>query len=408
MNILLINHYAGSPQHGMEFRPYYLAREWTKQGHHVTIIASDFSHLRRVNPELPTSTRTQTLDGITYFWIRTRRYQGNGAARLFNMAQFCWSLYRMGRTFASMKPDVVIASSTYPYDAWPAKRIARIASANFIYEVHDLWPLTPRLIGGFSAWHPMIVSMQWAENYAYRHADAAVSLLPGTETHMQQHGLAKAKFHYIPNGFDPGSEKTAMPDSTRKNIAEFSKSFPNICVYAGGHAVSNALDPLLEAAGRPEALQVGFILVGNGVEKARLQTKVRQKGLTNILFVDSIPKTSVPELLSLATMAYIGWQDSPLYTHGTSPNKLFDYMTAGLPVVHSTSSPFDLVKDANCGVSVPAEDVPAIARAIAELAAMPPAQRQFLGANGRRFAHANHSYPKLAEKFLNVMQQIPS
>lgn len=408
MNIVLINHYAGSPQHGMEFRPYYLAREWTEKGHNVTIIASDFSHLRHVNPDLQTSTRTQNLDGITYIWIRTRRYQGNGAARLFNMAQFCWSLYRMERQLASIQPNVVIASSTYPYDAWPAKRIARLSKAKLIFEVHDLWPLTPRLIGGFAAWHPMIVSMQWAENYAYRHADAAVSLLPGTEAHMRQHGLAKGKFHYIPNGFATGSEKTAMPDSARKKIAEFSNSFPNTCLYAGGHAVSNALDPLLEAAGRPETVKVGFILVGNGAEKARLQAKVRQKGLTNVLFVDSIPKTSVPELLSLATMAYIGWQDSPLYAHGTSPNKLFDYMTAGLPVVHSTSSPFDLVKDANCGISVPAEDVPAIARAIAALVEMSPAQRQFLGANGRRFANANHSYPQLAQKFLDVMERMPS
>ena len=34
MNILLINHYAGSPEMGMEFRPYYFAREWVKAGHH--------------------------------------------------------------------------------------------------------------------------------------------------------------------------------------------------------------------------------------------------------------------------------------------------------------------------------------------------------------------------------------
>lgn len=391
----------------MEFRPYYLAREWVKLGHKVTIVASDFSHLRHINPEVPGNMRTQDLDGVTYIWIRTPRYQGNSAGRLVNIIQFCRSLYRMGRQFASMEPDVVIASSTYPYDAWPAKRIARLAKARFIFEVHDLWPLTPRLIGGLSSWHPMILSMQAAENYAYRHADDAVSLLPGTELHMRKHGLAEGKFHYIPNGFDPGAETTPLPDSVRQEIAKFSDAFPNTCIYAGGHAISNALAPLIDAAGHPEVAQVGFILVGKGVEKSRLQAMARERGLKNILFVDPVPKTSVPDLLSQATMAYIGWQDSPLYAHGMSPNKLFDYMTAGLPVVHSTSSPFDLVQEADCGPSVPAEDAPAIARAIAAVAAMPPAQRKRLGENGRRFVQTNHAYPQLAQRFLKVMRGPP-
>ena len=45
MNILLINHYAGSPDLGMEFRPYYMAKEWQKAGHHVRIVGGSFSHL---------------------------------------------------------------------------------------------------------------------------------------------------------------------------------------------------------------------------------------------------------------------------------------------------------------------------------------------------------------------------
>ena len=52
MNIVLINHYAGSPEMGMEFRPYYFAREWVKKGHRVDIFAASYSHLRRVNPKV--------------------------------------------------------------------------------------------------------------------------------------------------------------------------------------------------------------------------------------------------------------------------------------------------------------------------------------------------------------------
>lgn len=403
MNILLINHYAGSPRHGMEFRPYYLAREWISQGHHVTIVASSVSHIRQRNPEFDGPALAETLDGVDYLWLRTRAYSGNGASRLLNMLQFTGLLYRHAKALAAKRPDVVIASSTYPYDIWPARHIARRTGAKLVYELHDVWPLTPQLLGGFSKWHPMIYSMQCAENYAYAHADKAVSLLPGTEAHMRAHGLQGNKFIYIPNGIDPGSAATPLPEAIRTQIAQFREKFATLCIYAGGHAVSNALEPLIDAAGKLPVATVGLVLVGNGVEKARLEQKAHQLGLTNVLFLDSIPKTAVASLLALGDMAYIGWRDSPLYAHGMSPNKLFDYMMAGLPVVHSTSSPYDIVRDADCGISAAAEDVDAIAHAISQLAGMAPSERRRLGENGRRFAQLHHAYPTLAAQFLDSL-----
>ncbi|WP_343718652.1 glycosyltransferase family 4 protein [Achromobacter dolens] len=407
MNILLINHYAGSPRHGMEFRPYYLAREWIAQGHKVTIVASSVSHIRQRNPKFDGPTLAETLDGVDYLWLRTRPYQGNGAARLLNMLQFTGLLFRHAKALTARQPDVVIASSTYPYDIWPARHIARRAKAKLVYELHDVWPLTPQLLGGFSKWHPMIFSMQRAENYAYAHADKAVSLLPGTEDHMRAHGLRGDKFVYIPNGVDPGAAPTPVPEGIRAEIAQFREKFETLCIYAGGHAISNALDPLIEAAGRPQARRIGLVLVGSGVEKDRLQRKTQQLGLINVLFLDPVPKTAVPSLLAQGDMAYIGWRDSPLYTHGMSPNKLFDYMLAGLPVVHSTSSPYDIVQDANCGISVAAEDVDGIASALGRLASMPSAERRQLGENGRRFVQSRHSYPTLAARFLESLQPSP-
>ncbi|MGE8659817.1 MAG: glycosyltransferase family 4 protein [Achromobacter sp.] len=403
MNIILINHYAGSPRHGMEFRPYYLAREWVAQGHQVTIVASSVSHIRQHAPQFDGPLLAETLDGVDYLWLRTRPYQGNGAARLLNMFQFTGLLYRYATALAAKRPDVVIASSTYPYDIWPARHIARRSGAKLVYELHDVWPLTPQLLGGFSKWHPMIFSMQRAENYAYAHADKAVSLLPGTEAHMRAHGLKGDKFVYIPNGIDPGATPTPVPEEIRLQIEQFREKFATLCIYAGGHAVSNALDPLIEAANRPAAQKTGLILVGSGVEKARLQYKAERLHLANVLFLDPIPKTAVPNLLALGDMAYIGWRDSPLYAHGMSPNKLFDYMMAGLPVIHSTSSPYDIVRDAGCGISIAAEDVDGIAGALGTLTAMTAAARHELGKRGRQFVQTHHAYPALAARFLHSL-----
>ena len=66
MNILYIDHYAGSMSMGMEFRPYYFAREWQKMGHRVRIISANFSHLRKTNPEIKDDFAIQTVDGVEF------------------------------------------------------------------------------------------------------------------------------------------------------------------------------------------------------------------------------------------------------------------------------------------------------------------------------------------------------
>ena len=110
--ILMIEHYAGSPEMGMEFRPYYMAREWVKMGYNVHIIAADFSHLRIKNPEIRGDLQKEIIDGIKYHWIHTGTYNGNGAARALTMGQFAGKLWLYAKRIARrFKPDVIIASS---------------------------------------------------------------------------------------------------------------------------------------------------------------------------------------------------------------------------------------------------------------------------------------------------------
>ena len=93
MKILLINHYAGSIYHGMEFRPYYLSKEWVKMGHEVVIVAASFSHLRQKNIEMTAEIKEENIDGIRYIWLKTPEYNGNGFGRIRNMLTFIRKLY---------------------------------------------------------------------------------------------------------------------------------------------------------------------------------------------------------------------------------------------------------------------------------------------------------------------------
>ena len=111
MNILYLEHYAGSPEMGMEFRPYYLSREWVRMGHKVTIIAGDFSHLRRKNPNVNEDFQSETIDGIEYVWIKAGRYEGNGVKRAVTMERFVRKLLTHARQIAEKwEPNIVIAS----------------------------------------------------------------------------------------------------------------------------------------------------------------------------------------------------------------------------------------------------------------------------------------------------------
>lgn len=401
MRILLINHYAGSPHHGMEYRPYYLAREWVRQGHDVTIVAASFSHLRQRNPQMNADLVEEALDGIRYVWLKAPSYQGNGLGRIRNMATFLAKLYRYaGKIRALSKPDVVIASSTYPLDIYPAQHLAR--NAKLVYEVHDLWPLSPIELGGMSPWHPFIVAMQLAENHAYRVADRVVSLLPKADSHMRAHGMAPEKFWYVPNGIDLAewtADAEEIPAEHAKTLQELSDSGTFILGYAGSIGLANAMHHLVDAAALVQDQPIAFVVVGQGPEKEGLITRAQQAGLKNILFLPPIPKRAIPRLLSRMDALYAGSHHVPIYRFGISFNKIIDYMMAGKPILQAIEAGNDPVGEARCGFSVIPEPR-AIAEAAMRLSKLSPEERAELGSNGHAFVKAHHDYAVLAKRFL--------
>jgi glycosyltransferase involved in cell wall biosynthesis len=412
MNILLINHYAGSVRHGMEYRPYYLAREWVRLGHRVRIVASARSHIRARAPELGGADRLdETIDGIDYTWFATPPYQGNGAARVRNIASFVLRLYREGRALVrEVRPNVVIASSTYPLDIWPAHRIARLAGARLLFEVHDLWPLSPMELGGYSRRHPFIMLLQAAENYACRHADAVVSILPKVREHLEAHGMAPHKLLVVPNGTDPAewlSDAPELPAELERSLDALRARAALIVGYAGTHGIANALDTLLDAAVLLRARsaptrQIAFVLVGGGPGKPALQRRAHQLGLDNVHFFDPVAKHQVPALLRRFDLAYIGWQRQPLYRFGIAPNKLIDYMMAARPVLHAVDAGNDPVAEAGCGLTVAPDDPRALADGVLAMLSLGEAGRAALGQRGRAYAMANLTYPVLGQRFLTA------
>ena len=411
MNILYLNHYAGSPRHGMEYRPYYLAREWVQAGHAVRMLAADFSHVRARQPDQAGTRHHELIDGIDYHWYPTPAYAGNGLGRVQNIWRFLRQVWReAGRIVREFRPDIVIASSTYPMDIWVAHRIVKLArqqglDCRLVFEVHDLWPLSPIELGGMSPSHPFIRLCQAAENYAYRHADVVVSMLPKVAGHMQDHGLDLRKLHIVPNGITL-DEWQGNPPPLREDVAQHMRACKQaglqLVGYAGSHGTPNALDVMLQAAALLRDAPLAFVLVGDGHEKAALQAQAQQLGLQNVAFFDPIPKAQIPSFLAVTDIAYIGWQRVSIYRFGIAPNKLMDYMMARCVVLHSVEAGNDPVAEAGCGITVPPADPAAIADGLRQLAALDAGTRARMGDAGRQFVLEHHTYPVLARRFLQA------
>jgi glycosyltransferase involved in cell wall biosynthesis len=405
MNILLINHYAGSLKHGMEYRPFYLGREWTRQGHRVHIAAASASHVRSVSPAIKRNVTEETIDGIHYFWFKTPVYDGNGLRRALNIFSFVGQLLLHHRWLArTMKPDVVIASSTYPLDTIAARAIARQAGARLVFEVHDLWPLSPIELGGMSRRHPFIMLMQWAEDFAYRSADKVVSMLPKTMEYMVTHGMQPEKFAYIPNGVDVAEWQAPSipPPQTHQVLSQLRSEGCFLVGYAGAHGLANALDHFVDAAFQLQGYPVRFVLIGQGPEKDRLITRVQSRKQTNVIFLPSVPKTSIPAVLEEMDALYIGLKGDPLFRFGVSPNKLMDYMMAAKPVIYAIRSGNDMVAESECGISISPECPDEIVSAVLQLIRLPESEREQMGRRGRDYIQAHHDYRILAKQFLHA------
>ncbi|MCI9576429.1 MAG: glycosyltransferase family 4 protein [Clostridiales bacterium] len=410
MNIIYINHYAGSSRHGMEFRPFFMAKRWVKEGHQVTIVASSYSHLRSKNPDMQgRKTMVETIDGVRYFWISGPPYEGNGLGRIRNMMSFLSGLKKYQvEICAHGKPDVVIASSTYPLDIYPARKLAERHNAMLIYEVHDLWPLSPIELGGMSPKHPYIMLMQRAENQCYKSSDYVVSLLPCAKEHMLEHGMADHKFICIPNGIVKEDWEVPAEETTPVYYGKLKRYHDEgyfLIGYTGAHGIANALDSFVDAGEQLRDQKIKLILVGPGPERDRLIQKVKDRNLQDVVeLLPAVKRGDVPGLLQQMDALYVGLQRQPLFRFGVSPNKLMDYMMAAKPVIFAIEAGNDMVADAQCGISIPPEDTDAIVAAAKQLAATPKEELESMGQRGRAYILEHHEYDVLSSQFLDVFR----
>lgn len=400
--IWIVHQYASTTETGMGGRHLYLAQELVKQGHKVYVIASSANHLLHTVPKLTGDFTFEPVAGFTFVWVKMPPYsEAHSKQRALNWFLFPWRIQKLAKLIKD-KPDAVLCSSPSPIAFLGAQRLAKKFNAKLVFEVRDIWPLTLTEVGGYSPKHPFIRFMQWVENKAYRDSDRVVSNLKNSVEHMVEHGLNRDKFTWVANGFslDEANQKVPLSKEAEQQLPK--NKF--IVGYTGTLGVANSMDILLEAAEQlKDNADIAFVLVGRGKEKETLQAQAHEKNLTNVTFIDPIPKVQIQAMLSQFDTCYIGWLKNDLYRFGIGANKIPEYLYSGKPVIHAYSGACDPVAEFQAGICTEAENPQALAAAILQLYQMPEEERQQMGENGRKAALEEYEYGMLAKKLAKVL-----
>lgn len=399
--IWFINDYAGSPYHGMEFRNYYIAKELVKLGHKVYIVSASYMHLFKTLPKTTGEYTFENIDGIEYIWVDVPHYKSStDKKRVLKWFVFVKKLFSLPLE-KMRKPDIIVASPMAPFLIFPSYWFAKKFKVKLFYEVKDIWPLSLMELGGFSKYNPIIALMSFSERFAIKKSDTIVSSLQNYGEHIKKDLGLERDFEWICNGIDLQELENSQP--LDKEVAQKIPHDKFIVGYTGTIGIANAMDSFCEAAkllvGNKEIL---FVIVGDGKEKKSLVKKY--DSLDNILFIDSIPKQQVQSMLKLFDVCYIGLKQENLFKYGVSPNKLFDYMYSAKPILYAINSgKNNIVKTADCGISVEAEDSESTKEGILNLYFKDKEARKRLGNSGKKYVLENFNYKALAQKYINLI-----
>jgi glycosyltransferase involved in cell wall biosynthesis len=244
--------------------------------------------------------------------------------------------------------------------------------------------------------------MEWFERFAYKKADKVISVLPLAWKHMEKQGMDRKKFVYIPNGIDPEDYNINEPLPKEMEAKIVKDKF--IIGYTGTIGKANALEYLIDAAYKlKDYKDILFLIVGKGMEENNLKNKVKELDINNVIFLPPVKKTQVQSVLKFVDVCYIGLKKEKLFEFGVSPNKLFDYMFSEKPILYAINSGNKPIEEANCGITVDAENPDAIVNGILKLYNLSQEERNKLGENGKEFLMKYHNYKILAKKLDEVL-----
>lgn len=400
LKILYFHQHFSTPAGKTGTRSYEMAKAALKKGHEVLMVCGSYdASSTGLKEEFKNGSRRGWVDGIEVLEFRMPYSNDQSLiARTLIFLKFSFSATMIALT---EKYDLIFCTSTPLTIALPGIFSKWIRSKPFVFEVRDLWPELPKAMGVIT--NPFVIGlMSGLEFVAYRSSDACIALAPGIADGIKRR-RKKKEVHLVPNGCDLNLFDSSIVKGWRpKELV--GKDF--IAIFTGAHGIANGLDAVLDAAHelkRRKRMDITFVFVGQGKMKPSLKARTTEKGLINCIFLDPLPKEKLARLMSESDLGLMILANVPAFYHGTSPNKFFDYISSGLPVLNNYPGWLaDLIKENDCGFVVEPDNPSAFADELEKAADHSSLKSK--GQNGRILAKRIFDRDLLANDWVEVVE----
>ncbi len=407
MRVLYFHQYFSTPLGSSGIRSYEMARKLISQGHEVTMVSGSYiGGTTGLNDTFKNGFRRGYIDGIDVIEYDLK-YSNTLSFIQRTKVFLSFALKSIKLTFTE-EYDLLFATST-PLTASLPGIVARwLRGKLFIFEVRDLWPELPREMGVIT--NPIILgAISILEWLSYKSAHALIALSPGIQKGIIKHGILESKVTIIPNGCD-----LELFDSSNVLNTEEEWQHPEVletdllAIYTGTHGIANGLEILIDTANELQVRgrqDIKIVLIGQGKLKPQLMNKAHQLQLTNIIFLDPVNKNKLSQLMVRADLGLQILSNIPAFYYGTSPNKFFDYISAGLPVFNNYPGWIaNLITHNKCGKTIPADNQIAFAEALINCA-----DNKYLlpemGNAAKQLARNQFDRNKLSTEFVNWLEK---
>jgi glycosyltransferase involved in cell wall biosynthesis len=299
------------------------------------------------------------------------------------------------------RPDVVVSTSPQFFCGLTGLIAKSARSVPWVLEIRDLWPESIITVGAMRK-GLMTCMLEGLERLAYRRADRIVSVTDSFVSHIAARCQEAEKIKVIKNGVDLALFKRGIDGEAVKRRFGLEGRF--IAAYVGTHGMAHGLDTLLDAAALlKKDPRYGFLMAGDGAERARLVERARAMGLDNVRIVGQLPKVEMPGIWAATNVSLILLRKSITFTK-VLPSKMFEAMAMQCPIVLGVEGEAKaLLEAAGAGIAIEPENATKLAAAMERLAGDPALCEQ-LGRQGAANVREHYNRAALAMRYLDLLE----
>lgn len=361
--VWILNHHANVMFFDNGGRHYFFAKYLKENGYEPVIFCSNAEHgtgnayfdeddiwHEHINENI----------NVPFIFVKGRVYSRNDINRIKCMFDYYHNVKKAVREYSILhgKPDVIIGSQVHPLAVLAGEQLAKEYGIKCIAEFKDLWPESLVALGIAKKYNPVILAMRLLEKKLYEDADAILFSMEGGFDYIVERGwdkrISKEKSYYINNGVDLETfrynEKNSNYNDKDLEDAVFK------VIYTGSIRRANGLDELIKSAILlKDNFRIRFLIYGDGDYKSELEAMIKKNRANNVVFKGRVKKQDIPYILSKSNLNVLDFPvvaaEAGLYRFGASQNKLFDYLASGKPILSVYTTPYDIVKRYDCGIS---------------------------------------------------------